>query len=218
MKNESERQGELPEEETGFKRGLGPQLGCDFWKEEGQKMSEEIEINESNFSEYFRDVRNCTPARGEVIAQYTAAAEFVEGNEKRQVISLLNSTENKMEATAQVMRKLLFASELDAYRVPRMMAEDMISGMTEDEVASKPYKFTLEMFFYARPENVPKDDPHWSIISVLNLEDFLGKKDGEIQAKILSGEEADRLNLEFREGSHETEITQSGQTASGADA
>jgi len=181
-------------------------------------MSEEIEINESNFSEYFRDVRNCTPARGEVIAQYTAAAEFVEGNEKRQVISLLNSTENKMEATAQVMRKLLFASELDAYRVPRMMAEDMISGMTEDEVASKPYKFTLEMFFYARPENVPKDDPHWSIISVLNLEDFLGKKDGEIQAKILSGEEADRLNLEFREGSHETEITQSGQTASGADA
>jgi hypothetical protein len=178
----------------------------------------EIEINESNFSEYFRDVRNCAPARGEVIAQYSASAEFVEGNEKRQVISLLNSTENKMEATAQVMRKLLFASELDAYRIPRMMAEDMISGMTEDEVASKPYKYTLEMFFYANPENVPKDDPHWSVISVLNLDDFLGKKDGEIQAKILSDEEAGKLNLELREESHETEVAQSRQAASGADA
>ena len=181
-------------------------------------MSEEIEINEINFSEYFRDVRNCVPARGEVIAQYTASAEFVEGNEKRQVISLLNSTENKMEATAQVMRKLLFASELDAYRVPRMMAEDMISGMTEDEVASKPYKYTLEMFFYAKPENVPKDDPHWSVISVLNLEDFLGKKEGEIQMKILSDEEAGKLNLELREDYHETEVAQSRQAASGADA
>jgi hypothetical protein len=181
-------------------------------------MSEEIEINEKNFSEYFRDVRNCAPVRGEIIAQYTASAEFVEGNEKRQVISLLNSTENKMEATAQVMRKLLFASELDAYRVPRMMAEDMISGMTEDEVASKPYKFTLEMFFYAKPENVPKDDPHWSVISVLNLEDFLAKKEGGIQAKILSGEEADNLNLELREDRHETEVAQSGQDATGADA
>ena len=181
-------------------------------------MSEEIEINEINFSEYFRDVRNCVPSRGEVIAQYTASAEFVEGNEKRQVISLLNSTENKMEATAQVMRKLLFASELDAYRVPRMMAEDMISGLTEDEVASKPYKYTLEMFFYAKPENVPKDDPHWSVISVLNLEDFLGKKEGEIHMKILSDEEAGKLNLELKEDSHETEVAQSGQAASGADA
>ena len=98
------------------------------------------------------------------------------------------------------------------------MAEDMISGMTEDEVASKPYKYTLEMFFYANPENVPKDDPHWSIISVLNLEDFLGKKDGEIQAKILSDEEAGKLNLELREESHETEVAQSGQTTPGADA
>ena len=179
-------------------------------------MSEEIEINEINFSEYFKDVRNSTPARGDVIAQYTASAEFVEGNEKRQVISLLNSTENKMEATAQVMRKLLFASELDAYRVPRIMAEDMISGMTEDEAALKPYKYTLEMFFYAKHENVPKDDPHWSVISVLNLEEFLGKKEGEIQMKILSDEEAGKLNLELKE--HETEVVQSGQDASGADA
>lgn len=150
---------------------------------------QEIEIDEKNFSEYFKDVRNNAPSKGEVIAQYSAAAEFVDGNEKRQIISLVTSTENKMEATAQVMRKLLFASELDAYRIPRQIAEDLLSGLTEDEVASKPYKYTLEMFFYAQPENIPRDDPHWSVISVLNLDDFLAKKEGSITSRIVPDEE-----------------------------
>jgi hypothetical protein len=138
---------------------------------------EEIQIDEKNFSDYFKDVRTEFMGRGDVMAQYTASAELVEGNEKRQIISLLKDTEGKMEATAQVMRKLLFAKELDAYRVPRMMAEDMLSGMDEDEVAAKPYKYTLEMFFYTKPEHVPKDDPHWSTISILNLEEHFDKKE-----------------------------------------
>ena len=138
-------------------------------------MQEELEIDENNFAEYFKDVRVGAMGPGEVIAQYRAAAELVDGNEKRQIISLLKNTENKMEATAQVMRKLLFASELDAYRIPRMMAEDMLSGMSEDEVAEKPYKYTLEMFFYAKPEHIPKEDPHWSSISVLNSSTLFSK-------------------------------------------
>lgn len=171
----------------------------------------EQEITNENFSQFFKDVRNCTPERGEIIAQYSAVAEFVEGNEKRQIISLLNSTENKMEATAQVMRKILFASELDAYRVPRMMAEDLLSGMNEEEVAAKPYKYTLEMFFYTKPENVPKGDPHWSSISVLNLDDFLAKKETSVGAKILSEEESKKLNAELKE--HERDIAESGHAA-----
>jgi hypothetical protein len=179
---------------------------------------EEIEINEENFSSYFKDVRNSVPEKGEIIAQYSAAAEFIEGNEKRQIISLLTATENKMEATAQVMRKLLHASELDAYRVPRMMAEDILSGMSVDEVAQKPYKYTLEMFFYTKLENVPKGDPHWSTISVLNLDEFLDKKDGQIESKILSKEESDRLNLEFREVGNVGANSESGQDAPSGDA
>ena len=139
-------------------------------------MTEEIEIDEGNFAEHFRDVRTSEMFRGDVMAQYTTVAELVEGNEKRQLISLLRGTEGKMEATAQVMRKLLFANELDAYRVPRMMAEDLLSGMSEDEVLIKPYKYTLEMFFYADPGDVPKDDPHWSIISILNADEIFAKK------------------------------------------
>lgn len=81
-----------------------------------------------------------------------------------------------MEATAQVMRKLLFASEIDSYKVPRQMAEDLLSGMTEEEVNKKPYKYKLEMFFYSKPEHIPKDDPHWSSISILNLDQFIEKE------------------------------------------
>lgn len=138
-------------------------------------MQSEVElvITEENFSEHFRDMRFSAPEKGDIIAQYTARAEFVEGNEKRQIIALLTSTENKMEATAQVMRKLLHASEVDAYRVPRLMAEDLISGVDEDEVALKAYPYTFEMFFYTKPENLPKGDPHWSSISVINLDDFV---------------------------------------------
>jgi hypothetical protein len=146
------------------------------------------DIDESNFSEYFRDLRTNTPLKGEVIAQYTAAADLVDGNEKRQIISLLTSTEGKMEATAQVMRKLLFASELDAYRIPRMMASDMVSGMSDDECATKPYRYTLEMFFCAKPEYVPKDDPHWSIISILNPEEISVKNGLSISSRIVEGD------------------------------
>lgn len=179
------------------------------------QQTEELEITEENFNNYFKDVRINSPEKGEVIAQYTAAAEFVDGPEKKQIISLLTCTENKMEATAQVMRKLLFASELDSYKIPRQMAEDLVSGMSVDEVALKPYKFTLEMFFYANPENIPKNDPHWSMISVLNLEEFLDKKNTEIQTKILSTEESEALNLELQ---NENKFSESGKSSSCRDA
>lgn len=149
----------------------------------------EIEIDDNNFSHYFRSMRS-PPEKGDVIAQYTAVAELVDGNEKRQIISLLTSTEDKMEATAQVMRKLLHASEIDAYRVPRMMAEDMLSGMDEEEVAMKPYRYTLEMFFYSKPEFIPKGDPHWSSISVINAEDLMTSAVNAVESKIIIPEES----------------------------
>lgn len=130
----------------------------------------EKEITADNFNEYFKDVRKHKPEKDDVMAKYTATAEFVDGGEKRQIISLLLDTEDKMEATAQIMRKLLFASELDSYRIPRLMADDLLSGMSLDDCAKKPYKFTLEMFFYTKQEHIPKDDPHWCCISLISLD------------------------------------------------
>jgi hypothetical protein len=174
--------------------------------------NKEIEITSENFNKYFKDVRVSKLEKDEVIAKYSAIAEFVDGGEKRQIISLLTDTENKMEATIQVMRKLLFASEQDAYRVPREMAEDLISGLSIEDIAKKPYKYTLEMFFYTRLENIPKDDPHWCCISVLNFDDFkskefsyeqnevINKKMKEsIKSNLLSDEENEKLNKEIEQ-------------------
>lgn len=166
-----------------------------------EQMQEEV-IDESNFTKYFRDVRINQIQRGEVIARYASVAEFVDGNEKKQIINLIKNTD-KMNATTQVMRKLLLASEIDAIRVPKMIAEDLAAGMSEEQVSIKPYKYTLEMFFYVKPEHVPKDDPHWSIISVMNLEEYFKKveedkeKGLEFKAKILTEEENKKLNEEL---------------------
>jgi len=148
-------------------------------------LEEELVIDESNFDEYFRDARQSKPNKEEVIACYASVAFFRDGPEKRNVIDLLLNTD-KMEATSQVMRKLLYASELDAFRIPRIMAEDLAHGMTRDKVAFKEYKFKVEIYYYTKMEYVPKDDPHWTVISLINLDEFTDTQDGlTISSKII---------------------------------
>lgn len=152
-------------------------------------MTTEI-INEENFDQYFRDVRQTKPEKDDIIAKYSAMAEFVDGGEKRQIISLLATTEGKMEATTQIMRKLLFASEKDALKIPRLMAEDLISGMSCDEVAEKPYKYKVEMFYYTKKEHMPMDDPHWSTISIVDMNEL----DSRVKAKHFTDDENQEEN------------------------
>ena len=141
-------------------------------------MSEKV-IGESNFDKYFFDVRKHKLQKGQIMACYTAVAEFIESVEKRHLIELLFK-KNKAESATAVMRKLHFASQKDAVSVPKRIAEDLISGMSVDEVLKKPYKYIVEMFFYCDPADVPKDDPHWSSISIHDLT----KDDGVIRTKI----------------------------------
>jgi hypothetical protein len=75
------------------------------------------------------------------------------------------------------MRKLLHAHDADAIRVPRQITEDLIAGMSHDEIAKKKYRYTVEVFFYTQPEYIPTDDPHWSSVSLLNLNQFIDKED-----------------------------------------
>lgn len=155
----------------------------------------DVAITDENFNEYFRDARQHQPERGEILACFSAVAYFTDGNEKRQIIDLLTHTDKIIPCT-QVMRKLLFTSEIDSYRVPLEMAKDLLGGMSREKCSQKEYKYTVEMHFYAKAENVPKDDPHWQIISILNLDDFLARKnamaegdDVEIKSWIVKPEE-----------------------------
>jgi hypothetical protein len=151
---------------------------------------EELVIDDSNFDEYFHDVRKTSPQEGEVMVCYSQSAEFVEGTEKRHMIQLLKM-DGKIEPATQVMRKLLFACDKDAIRVPKEMLKDMVAGMTDDEVAEKPYDYTVEMYFYTKPEYLPEDDPHWTQITIVNMEDFLARQTGEADSPEESGESND---------------------------
>lgn len=130
-------------------------------------MSEEkIVIDETNFGEHFHDVRFNRPKPGQVLARFSAVADFVDGPQKRDVIDLLKR-DKAFQATA-VMRKLHHAKEPDCYRVCREICEDLMT-MSEEEVEKKPYPFILEMFFYTKKELVPKNK-HWETIQLLEFD------------------------------------------------
>ena len=151
-------------------------------------MSEELEITKENFDQYFYDVRKHKPQRGQIMAGYTAIADFVDGADKRLMIKMLKA-ENQAQPATRMMRKAFLATDREAIRVPLEIAKDLVAGMTEEEVAAKPYKYTMEMFFYTKEEYVPRDDPHWFVVSIVNLDKFLESENrvdqGQIHAKVV---------------------------------
>ena len=141
-------------------------------------MTEDIEITSKNFGEYFFDVRQHRPKKGQIMAKYTAVAEFIGSQAKRDIIKLLKM--DKAHAAAMVMRKIHGAKEPDCYRVCREMAQDILEK-TEEEVIEKPYEFVIEYFFYTQREYVPKDDPHWSTIKLMRFDEEEGIYKSEIE-------------------------------------
>jgi len=134
-------------------------------------MSEELIIDEKNFEQYFFDVRRFAPKRGQIMARFMAKADFIDGMMKKNIIDLLQK--DKALAAVQVMRKLGCATDQDAIKICKEVCEDLIAGMTDEEVENKVYRYTMESFYYTKKEYVPLDDPHWSLISVKNLDEFL---------------------------------------------
>jgi hypothetical protein len=106
--------------------------------------------------------------QGHIMAKYSAVAELIDGEGKKDILYLLKL--NQAHAASAVMRKMYGAIEPDCYRVCREIVEDLMV-MTEAEVLKKPYKFILEFFYYVKKEYVPKDDPHWQIIDLINFDD-----------------------------------------------
>ena len=145
-------------------------------------MNEELVINETNFKEYFRDCRNARPERGDVMARWMAKAEFVDGRMKQDVIELL-ACKDKAIAATKVMQKIGFSTLHDAVRVCKEICKDLDSGMTIEEVEAKAYPYNMEMFYYTKKEYVPKNDPHWSVIGLENLDEFMDAADQKLMIK-----------------------------------
>jgi hypothetical protein len=132
---------------------------------------EELVIDESNFSQYFRPVSKSKPQKDDIIATYRAKAKFVEGDVKKNVIGLLQIDEN-VNSAVKVMQKLAGAPYAEAIRVLKEISQDYLSGMSFEEIEKKEYDYVVEFYYYCKREYIPKDDPHWSTISIQNVEDF----------------------------------------------
>jgi hypothetical protein len=153
-------------------------------------MDNDFVIDSTNFEKYFRDCRISRPERGDVMARYSAIAEFVDGKMKQDIIHLLTNHDNKAIAATNVMRKLGCATESEAIRICKEVTEDLANGMTEKEVEEKAYRYKMEIFYYVKKEYVPENDPHWTIISITNLDKFLDSTNQlvSIKSKIIEQE------------------------------
>jgi hypothetical protein len=119
------------------------------------------------------------------LACYTAVAEFVDGNLKRDIINLLTQSDKAKECVV-LLQKLGGAEEGDAVRVCREMLEDLDSGMTDDEVAERIHRYQFQAYYYTQKEHVPTDDPHWRLIELKNVNEFVEQTEkGTIKSKIV---------------------------------
>tara|TARA_Y100000034_G_scaffold43496_3_gene53123 strand:- start:40123 stop:40605 length:483 start_codon:yes stop_codon:yes gene_type:complete len=158
-------------------------------------MTEEMIIDDSNFGEYFFDARTHGPKRDQILARFSAIAEFIDGKMKQDIIYLVSTMKNGGMSAVKVMQKLGCATYEAAIDVSIEVAEDLKAGLSRgmtqeaitEEVEKKAYSYHYEQFFYVKSECVPKDDPHWDIIQIANLNEHLDKVDGvgEIKSKII---------------------------------
>lgn len=149
---------------------------------------QEVEITAENFDQYFFDVRKNRPKRGQVMARYAAVAEFLDGQLKKDIVDLIYN-KDRPETATRVMRKLGCATERDAIRICKEIAYDLAQGLTPQQVEQKVYKYVLEVFYYTEKQNIPIDDPHWSVIGLNNLDEFLDAADNRIKMKVKLADE-----------------------------
>jgi hypothetical protein len=129
-----------------------------------------LKITESNFAEYFFDVRKQPkPRKGQVMACWRAKADFVNGWVKKNVLELLATNATGAVSAHKVLRNMVGALEKDSILVAKEMTQDLLNGLSEDEILEKPYRFTIEQFYWTEPQYIPKDDPHWSTINMVDL-------------------------------------------------
>ena len=120
------------------------------------------------FKEHFFDARIHKPKSGQVMAKFTAMADFIDGEDslKRDVIHYLLNIENGANTARVLLEKKAGFRYGDAISVLREMAIDLTQKNAQ-EVLDKPYRFVCEMFFYTEKQYIP-DSPHWEMITLID--------------------------------------------------
>lgn len=137
------------------------------------ELIDELTIDENNFSQYFKEIKNNKPEKDDILARYRSKAILIDGVMKRDLMNLLMY--NDSGSALKVMKKLGGAVEEDAIKVLKDISNDLLSGMNIEEVEKKEYEYLYEAFYFTKAEYFPKNNPHWTPILIKN--NFSEKKE-----------------------------------------
>lgn len=129
--------------------------------------------------EIFLDAKKNAPRPDDVMARFRAVADFVDGEDKTRVIDFIKFNPVGADMAVKTLKNRCGALPIDAARVAMQIAEDLVSGVSEEKIKQKPYKMQVEMIFYCKKEDVP-EDPHWDLLPTVRLD----KKKTEVESKV----------------------------------
>lgn len=142
-------------------------------------MEEELVIDESNFDQYFKEVAFHKPEKGQCMVAYRAMAELLAGDIKKDIIDLLCVEEIGAKQAIEHAVKRCKTNYKEATKLVTEICQDLHAGMKKDLVLAKTYEYMLEIFYYTKPSYVPKNDIHWEIITIKNIDEYMQKLEDE---------------------------------------
>lgn len=136
--------------------------------------TDELVIDESNFNEYFFDAKKYSPKQGQVLACYETMAELVDSDLKKNIVQILQSSEQGATSVVSILQKHANAPYDDALKLTKEILLDL-QKMSVEQVLAKPYEFRCQIFYYTEKQYIPCNDRHWwstSLIEVKMPENF----------------------------------------------
>ncbi len=128
------------------------------------ETTEELVIDETNFSDYFREITKSMPAHGDALVCFRALAHFCDGPLKQEVINLLRYEFGSVQKCVGRLIRFGGATREQAVKLLLDISKDLMDGMNVNDVLKKEYPFVFEKMYYAKPEHVPVDDKRWQIL------------------------------------------------------
>ena len=102
-------------------------------------------------------------------------AELGNGDLKEQIVESLFLEKVGPNKAIKLLTKLGKSPRKEAIRVIKNISLDLYNGMSKSMVLAKTYEFLIEIYYYTKDEYVPKNDFHWEIIKIKNIDDFICK-------------------------------------------
>ena len=94
---------------------------------------------------------------------------------KEQIVEALFLGNIGPKKAVTLMTKLGKAPRKEAIALIKKIFMDLYNGMSKPMAIAKTYEYLFEIFYYTKEEYVPKNDMHWEIVKISNLDQYFTK-------------------------------------------